>query len=186
MRAIFRDELSFMLKSDRFIFQRTLQIGDAIDVILGRTIGTRFGNAADQKAGFFGATPVVQQTAYPSTASLYAALSALGLVSASAAAAPSLGATGAVTLDPTLGNVFKITPTNNVQLTASVFPVGAIITIVVLTSGTTSYTIDFQTGFTVVGTLSTGTLSGRYFTITFASDGVNFRELCRTAAMLPS
>lgn len=63
LREIFREELSFMLKSDRFTFNKTIQVGDAIDFLLGRTIGARFGTAADQKIGFYGATPVIQASA---------------------------------------------------------------------------------------------------------------------------
>lgn len=95
-----------------------------------------------------------------------------------------LGTTGAVTMNPLLGNVFTITPTAAVQLSVSNFIVG-IYSLVVLTSGTTSYVIDFQTGFTTTATLSTGVADGRYFTITFVCDGVGMREIARTVAMLP-
>lgn len=100
-------------------------------------------------------------------------------------AVSALGTTGAVILNPMLGNVFTITPTANVQPTVSNFTKKGIFTVVVLTSGTNSYTIDFQTGFTTTATLATGTASGRYFVITFVCDGVGFREVARTAAMLP-
>lgn len=95
-----------------------------------------------------------------------------------------LGTTGAVTMNLLLGNVFTITPTAAVQLSVSNIVVG-LYSIVVKTSGTSSYVIDFQTGFTTTATLATGTLDGRYFTITFVCDGVGMREVARTVAMLP-
>jgi len=98
--------------------------------------------------------------------------------------AKALGTTGAVTLDPTTSKVFTITPTGNTQISATVFPDG-IYSLVIKTSGTSNYVIGFQTGFTTVSTFSTGTLDGRYFTITFVCDGVGFREIARSVAMLP-
>lgn len=96
-----------------------------------------------------------------------------------------LGTTAAATeINPLLGNVFTITPSASIALTVTNFIPG-IYALVVKTSGTTSYTIDFQTGFTTTATLATGTGDGRYFTITFVCDGVGMREVARTAAMLP-
>ena len=94
----------------------------------------------------------------------------------------------AASFNPSSSDVFTITPTGNITLTvlASNIPSGIIISIVIKTSGVTSYTITFGTGFTATATLSTGTLDGRYYTISFACDGVNLREVARTAAMLPS
>lgn len=96
-----------------------------------------------------------------------------------------LPSTGTILLNPLAGNVFTITPTASVVLTVSNFTKKMIFTIVVLTSGTSSFTLDFQTGFTTTATLSTGTLNGRYFVITFVCDGKGFREVARTVAMLP-
>ena len=39
-----------------------LTMGDAGNIILNTTTGTKIGTAADQKIGFLGATPVIQQT----------------------------------------------------------------------------------------------------------------------------
>ena len=94
----------------------------------------------------------------------------------------------AASFNPISSDVFTITPTGSITLTvlASNIPSGIIISIVIKTSGTTAYTISFGSGFTAVGTLTTVNLDGRYYTITFACDGVNLREVARTAAMLPS
>ncbi len=49
--------------SDRFIFLKTVQMGDGRNIQLGKTTGTKIGTAADQKLGFYGATPIVRQGA---------------------------------------------------------------------------------------------------------------------------
>lgn len=97
-----------------------------------------------------------------------------------------LGSNTSVSFDPHASDVFTITPSTSLTIVPTAITNGGRITIVVKTSGTTSYTITFGSGFTASSTLSTGTVSGVYFTITFAGDGVNLREVGRTAAMTPS
>jgi len=97
-----------------------------------------------------------------------------------------LGTTGAVVFNPVAGNIFTLTPTGATQIKPMSFPAGQIVVFRILTSGITSYTITFDVGFVANGTLSTGTNSGRYFTVTFACDGTYWNELSRTVAMLPS
>jgi hypothetical protein len=55
--------------------------------------------------------------------------------------------------------------------------------IIIVTSGTTSFTITFGSGFKTTGTLATGTVTARTFTINFVSDGTNMIEMSRTVAM---
>ena len=57
-REIIREELAFLVRSDRVIFQKHAQFFDGRNIQLGRTNGTQIGTATDQKLGFFGATPV--------------------------------------------------------------------------------------------------------------------------------
>jgi len=76
----------------------------------------------------------------------------------------------------------KVTPTATASFTTTVPSAGVECTLIVLTNGTVSYTITFSTGFKPVSTLATGTTSGKYFTITFISDGTNLIETGRTAA----
>jgi hypothetical protein len=78
----------------------------------------------------------------------------------------------------------KLTVTANRTLTTTVPAAGNMRTLIILTSGTTSRTITFGTGFKPVGTLATGTASGRVFVIHFISDGVNLYEAGRTTAMV--
>jgi hypothetical protein len=80
-------------------------------------------------------------------------------------------------------NVVKVTPTANATYTTTVPAAGTRLTLIVLTSGTSSYTITFGTGFKTTGTLATGTVTARYFMISFVSDGTNVLETARTVAI---
>lgn len=80
-------------------------------------------------------------------------------------------------------NVVRVTPNATATYTTTVPAAGAICVLSILTSGTTSYTITFGTGFKATGTLATGTVSARYFNITFVSDGTNLIEMSRTVAI---
>ena len=80
-------------------------------------------------------------------------------------------------------NVVRVTPNATATFTSTVPAAGAICVLSILTSGTSSYTITFGTGFKSTGTLATGTVSARYFNITFVSDGTNLIEMSRTTAI---
>lgn len=60
IRQIIREELASLILSDRYTFQKHIQIFDGRHIQLGRSNGTMIGTAADQKIGLYGATPVVQ------------------------------------------------------------------------------------------------------------------------------
>lgn len=94
-----------------------------------------------------------------------------------------VAASGGDALDPTDGQVFTLTPTASETLTASSAPVGAVMYLVVTTSGTSSYTLTFGTNFKSTGTLATGTVSAKVFVVTFVGDGTNMNEVSRTTAM---
>jgi len=49
-----------MVKSDRLVLERLLQMADGRNVQLGTTTGTKIGTATDQKLAFYGTTPVDQ------------------------------------------------------------------------------------------------------------------------------
>jgi hypothetical protein len=68
-------------------------------------------------------------------------------------------------------------------LTTTVPKVGASAYVIVITSGTTSRTVTFGTGFKSTGTLATGTSADRRFVFHFISDGANLVEVSRTAAI---
>ena len=79
--------------------------------------------------------------------------------------------------------VVKVTPNATTTYTTTVAPAGATAKIIIVTSGTTAYTITFGTGFLTTGTLSTGTVSAKTFVISFVSDGTTMIESSRTVAM---
>lgn len=67
IRQIIREEIAFFNKSDRFTFQKTLQISGGRNIELDAVTGTKFGTAVTQLLAFFGRTPMVQPTATGST-----------------------------------------------------------------------------------------------------------------------
>ncbi len=94
-----------------------------------------------------------------------------------------LTSSATISLDPTLGDVFTLTPEHTATINASACVVGQRISLVVTTSGATSYTLTFGTSFKTTATLATGTATAKVFTISFVSDGTNYNEVARTTAM---
>lgn len=92
-------------------------------------------------------------------------------------------ATSATAMDLLNNEVAQLTPTSTRTLTTTVPPAGVRRTIIILTSGTTSYTLTFGTGFKTTGTLATGATSARRFVIEFVSDGTQLIETSRTVAI---
>lgn len=81
-----------------------------------------------------------------------------------------------------VNDVTKLTVTANRTLTTTVPPAGYEKRTVILTSGASSFTITFGSGFKPTGTLATGTTTARLFVVTWVSDGTNLLECSRTAA----
>lgn len=79
--------------------------------------------------------------------------------------------------------VSQLTPNSSRTLTSAVPRPGERRTLIILTSGTTSYTLTFGTGFKTTGTLQTGATSARRFIIEFISDGTYLIESSRTTAI---
>lgn len=77
----------------------------------------------------------------------------------------------------------QLTPNSTRTLTTTVPRAGEQRTIIFLTSGTTSYTMTFGTGFKTTGTLATGGTSARRFVMEFVSDGTYLIEMSRTTAI---
>ena len=66
VKKIIEDTLSGFLGSEKYLFQKNIQIFDARNIQLGRTNGTKLGTeggATGQKIGFWGTLPVVQPSA---------------------------------------------------------------------------------------------------------------------------
>ena len=79
--------------------------------------------------------------------------------------------------------VVQVTPNATASFTTTVPPAGTRCTLIILTSGVTSFTMTFGTGFKTTGTLATGTVSARYFIFQFISDGTSVIEASRTVAI---
>jgi hypothetical protein len=90
---------------------------------------------------------------------------------------------GTSSLDPSLGNIFTITPGGPVTINAASAPAGAEITVIVTTTGTSSFNVTPNTNFKSQGALATGTVSGKTFAIKFVGDGTDLVEVSRTTAM---
>lgn len=54
-------QLQKMIRIDRFMFEKNLQLLDGKNLQLGKSSGTKIGTESTQKIGFFNATPVSQQ-----------------------------------------------------------------------------------------------------------------------------
>jgi hypothetical protein len=77
----------------------------------------------------------------------------------------------------------RITVTAARTLTTTVPAAGVRCSVIILTSGTSSFVITFGSGFKPVGTLATGTTTNRVFVVNFISNGTVLYETGRTAAM---
>jgi hypothetical protein len=78
----------------------------------------------------------------------------------------------------------RLTVTANRTLTTTVPAAGSTRVVLILTSGASSFTVTFGSGFKPVGTLATGATTARVFALSFISDGTNLYETGRTAAMV--
>ncbi len=77
----------------------------------------------------------------------------------------------------------SVTPNATGTFTTTVPPAGTVCHLIINTSGTTSYTMTFGTGFKTTGTLATGTVTAKTFALGFISDGTSVIETSRTVAM---
>jgi hypothetical protein len=78
----------------------------------------------------------------------------------------------------------QITPTGDCTFNAGTgIAAGYRTTFLITTSGTTSRTLTWGTGFKSTGTLATGTVSGKVFTVTFTLGGGNWNETSRTGPL---
>lgn len=60
IREIIRDELSTLIKSDRFTFEKLIQILDGRSIQVGLTTGSQIATSDDQKLAFHNQTPCVR------------------------------------------------------------------------------------------------------------------------------
>lgn len=69
----FREKELDFNKTDRFTFEKLIQLLDGRNLQLGKTTGSKIGTATDQKLAFFNSTPIIQQTTSSQTAATFAA-----------------------------------------------------------------------------------------------------------------
>lgn len=55
-----QDQLSAFILSDRYLFQRNIQLLDGRNIQVAKSTGTKIGTETTQKLGFWGTTPAVQ------------------------------------------------------------------------------------------------------------------------------
>lgn len=78
---VFEDRLNRLEKSDRYTIEKLLQILDGRNIQVGTKTGTIIALDPTQKLGFYGQTPVAQQTGVAvSSAAIHAALTSLGFI----------------------------------------------------------------------------------------------------------
>jgi hypothetical protein len=90
---------------------------------------------------------------------------------------------GTLALDFTSGQYIQVTPTATGTFTTTPLTAGCMAYLIILTSGASSFTMTFGTGFKSQGTLATGTAGARRFVMQFISDGTSMLEVSRTSAM---
>lgn len=90
---------------------------------------------------------------------------------------------GSVTLVLSAGDLFTLTPTGNVTLSASSPAAGAEITLIITTSGTSSFNITPAGIIKSQGVLATGSVTAKTFAMKFVCDGTSLIEVSRTTAM---
>ncbi len=66
LRQLIRQELQILFGSDKFVFQKSIQISDGKNIQLGKTTGNSFGTEITQKISLYGVTPVIQASAISS------------------------------------------------------------------------------------------------------------------------
>lgn len=94
---------------------------------------------------------------------------------------PYTGTTAAV--DNSAVNLVEYTGVNGaLTINATNVADGQLLTVVVVTAGTTSNTVTFGTGFKSTGTLATGTVAAKTFVVSFVAVGTTLLEVSRTAA----
>lgn len=98
------------------------------------------------------------------------------------AAAPATS--GTVTFTFTNLSAVTITPTGDCTFNSGAGVAGQKIVFIITTSGTTSHTLTWAENFRTTGTLATGTVDSKVFTVSFISpDGTYWYETSRTTAM---
>lgn len=88
-----------------------------------------------------------------------------------------------VSVDFSLATVYTLTPAQAETINATNCAAGKQASIVVTTTGTSSFVLTFSTNFKTTGTLTTGTVTAKVFNLSFMCSGTTATEMSRTVAM---
>jgi len=128
-------------------------------------------------------TDIVFYTGSTVTPSETFRIESTGAVSMVAKQAAAPATTGTMTTTLTNLTVMTITPTGACTFNASGGIAGQQCSFVITTSGASSFVLTWGTNYKTTGTLATGTVTAKVFTVNFIYDGVNWNEQSRTTAM---
>ena len=92
-------------------------------------------------------------------------------------------AAGSLALGFATKGVATVTPNATGSFSSPVPAAGTRCTLIVTTSGTTSFTMTFGANFLTTGALTTGTVTAKVFVLEFISNGTVLVESSRTVAM---
>jgi hypothetical protein len=106
-----------------------------------------------------------------------------GALTVTGAVSTPLSPGSTVAITASAGTTYTLTPAQAESITVSGGVEAQDLYLLITTSGATSYTLTFSTGFHSAGTLATGTATGAVFVVHFKDIGGTFYEVSRTAAM---
>jgi hypothetical protein len=149
------------------------------------TVGATTPNTGNFTVLTENASPVVVQTdigTAPNEIPLNQYLGSMAYLNADNIAFSATG-TNTAAQNLAVNKLTTVTISADTTLTTTVPLVGSTAYVIVITSGATTRTVTFGTGFKSTGTLATGTDADRRFVFQFISDGTNLVEVSRTAAI---
>lgn len=121
----------------------------------------------------------------PTAVRSYSIADRAGRIHSSGAALTTLTPGAAVALDVTLNDTYKDTVTDNEDQTitfSAAGNVGQMIKVIFVTAGTADEIVTFHaTLVSSTGTLTLGTDAGKFYVVSFISDGTHWYEVSRTA-----
>jgi VCBS repeat-containing protein len=102
----------------------------------------------------------------------------------SSVSAPATTGTMSIASSTSINTVVGIVPSGACTFNAPAGIAGQIMVFSITTSGTSSYNLNWNTNYKSTGTLATGTVTAKTFTVTFVcADGTTWHEISRTGAM---
>lgn len=79
IEKIIDEKMAKLENTDRYTFQKKIQIFDGRNIQLGKNTGTMLGTEASQKIGLYGINPTPQQNKVTTLAGVITALETLGI-----------------------------------------------------------------------------------------------------------